>query len=39
MNLVYLRIFLHPRLEFHEDVMAKGVAPTLLFAWTALHDC
>lgn len=35
----YLRMLLHPCLEFHEDVMAKGVAPTLLFAWTALHDC
>lgn len=39
MNLVYLRMFLHPCLEFHEDVMAEGVAPTLLFAWTALQDC
>lgn len=39
MNLVYLRMFFHPCLEFHEDVMAKGVAPTLLFARTALQDC
>lgn len=39
MNLHYLRMFLHPRLEFHEDVMAEGLAPTFLFAWTALQDC
>lgn len=39
MKLIYLRMFLQPCLEFHEDVMAKGVAPTLLFTRTALQDC
>lgn len=39
MNLVYLWLFLEPCLEFSEDVLAEGVAPTLLSARTALQDC
>lgn len=38
MDLSYLGMLLHPFLEIHEDLTTEGVAPTLLFPWTALQD-